>query len=69
MTMASMSLRANSCVGIDRQAVLLAGETFGARAVGVRDRMQRAERLERADVVAAPVSATKDCYARFHQSS
>ena len=37
-----------------------------ARAVGVGDGMVRAERLERADVVRAPVSASKDSYARFH---
>ena len=54
-------------VGLDRQAVLLAGKTFGARPVGVGNRMQRAERLEGADVVAAPVSATEDCNARLHQ--
>ena len=53
-------------VRIDGKAILLAGETFRARPVGVGDGMERAERLERADVVRAPVSASKDCYARFH---
>ncbi len=52
---------------LDRQAILLTGEAFGAGRVDVRDRVQRAERLEGADVVAAPVSATEDCNARFHQ--
>ena len=54
-------------VGLDGQAILLAGETFGARPVGVGDGMQRAERLQGADMVRAPVSASKDCNARFHQ--
>ena len=67
MTMASMSSRTKQLVGRDGQAILLAGKAFGARTVGVRDRMQRAERLQGADVVAAPVSATEDCDARFHQ--
>ena len=53
-------------VRLDGKAVLLAGETFRSRPVGVGDGMKRAERLQRADMVRAPVSASKDCYARFH---
>ncbi len=55
-------------VGIDRQAFLLAGEALGARAIGVRNRIERVERLERANVVAAPIAATEDGDTRFHQS-
>ena len=68
MTMASMSSRDDNCSRRDRQAILLAGKAFGAGAVGVRDRVQRAERLQGADVVAAPISATEDCDARLHSS-
>ena len=53
-------------VRLDRQAVLLAGKAFGAGAIDVGNGMERAERLEGADVVAAPVSATEDCDARLH---
>jgi hypothetical protein len=53
-------------IRIDGETVLLAGKAFGARAVGVGNRMQRAECLERADMVRAPVSASKDCNTRFH---
>lgn len=53
-------------VGLDRQAILFAGKAFGTGPVGVGNRVQRAERLEGADMVAAPVSATEDCNARLH---
>ena len=42
---------AKQLVGGDRQAVLFAGKTLGARAVGVGDGMQGAKRLQRADMV------------------
>ncbi len=54
-------------IRLDCQAILLAGETFRAGAVGVGNGVQSAERLEGADMVAAPVSATEDCYARLHR--
>ncbi len=54
-------------VGRDSEAILFAGEAFGACAVGVGNGMQRAERLQGADMVGAPVPASKDCNTRFHQ--
>ena len=53
-------------VRLDGEAILFAGKTFGARPVGVGHGVKRAERLQRADMVRAPVSASKDCNARFH---
>ena len=55
-------------LGQDGQAILLAGKAFGAGVVGVGNRMQRAERLQGADVVAAPISATKNGDTRFHSA-
>jgi hypothetical protein len=52
-----------------RQTALLGGKALGARRIGVGDRVQRAERLQGTDVVAAPVSATEDCNARLSSGS
>lgn len=53
-------------VRLDRQTILLAGETFGASPIDVGNGSERAKRLEGADMVAAPVSATEDGDARLH---
>src|SRR5690606_31545628 len=53
-------------LGLQEQAVLLAGKAFGPGDIGVRDGMKRAQRFERADVIGAPIAASEDCDTRFH---
>src|SRR5690606_35391075 len=52
--------------GIDGAAIMLAGESFRPRLVGIRNRAQRAERLQCTDVVRPPIPTSQNCDTRLH---